>query len=356
MFRRRSRLYLLLLITGYAIIALVYQGYSRLPVQRDSVESYVNSSQPGSALDIQILSESNYLSGSLIFLEQRSQPNYRIMQFDFSSQSLNSIFDIPRGALLYQITASPDSQSLLMSYSPPSENITPTHNGLYRLSLVEDNPEPELILDAVEDNFFAYPQWSSDSDYIYYVVYSTTGNNRNRRRIERLHVMSGNIEILVEDASLPALNQDNSEFAYVHINPQTDERSIRLLNLIDNAEREIVSVGDYPDLDSPVFKGDDLYFAVLDIEIQDAGRIGAMVSAHNDHNQPADWFRLTVTRGDIEQVTNSGLVLKSGAFSNDGHYLASVSTLGVYITDLTDNSTEHILRSRAIRSLIWLDE
>lgn len=356
MFRRGSRLYLLLLISGYAIIALVYQGYSRLPAQRDSVESYIDSSQPVSALDVQILADTGYLSGSLIFLEQRGQPYYRILQFDFASQSLHSIFDIPSGALLYQISASPDNQSLLMSYSPPSENVTPTHNGLYRLNLRNDNPEPELILVAPENNFFAYPQWSSDGNSIYYVVYSTTGDNRNRRRIEGLNVLSGEIEFMLDDATLPALNRDNSVLAYIHINPQTDERSIRLLNLIDNIDSELVAVGDYPDLDSPLFNANDLYFAVLDVEVGDARRIGAVVYAHNDHNQPADWFRFTISTGDIEQITDTELVLKSGAFSNSGRYLASVSTLGVYITDLSDSSTEHILRSRAIRSLIWLDE
>lgn len=357
MTRRQHRLFRYVLVMGLMAVAFAYWGYSRVRPSRDTVESLVESAQPQSALDVQVILATENLSGKFIFLEQRSQPDYRLLQFDPSTKSLTTVFDIPRGGLVYQIGLASDNDQLLMTYTPPSAGNTtnPDHNGIYTLNLTIEDDQPTLILDAPQsDTYYAYPQWGMDGESIYYVVYSTIGDNKHRRRIEQFFPATGDIEVIVENATLPSLHTNGRQLTYIYIDSETEKRSLRTINLVDNVDEELVSSDAYPDLDTPLLYEDILYFAVLKEAPQGNLRGNGVVNAHGNHNQPADWYMLTDDTNIPQQVTNEEFVLLFGASSPDGKYLSSVTSLGVYITDLASGETSQILKSRAIRSLVWI--
>lgn len=293
------------------------------------------------------------LTGTLVFVEERGAPNYRIAALDLATGAQRTVLAVPADAVVYQIAPGSDSDSIIVTYSaPPAAQVNPgvayDRSGIYRLELI-DGRLTRLLGDDQAGTYYAHPQLAADALY-----YEIRQPGSGARRIERADLGTRRASLLADGATMPIAG--TAGVAYLRLNPHTQARSLWLA-APDGEHRELVAEGAFADLDTPVFTPDGraIYFtAPAEAPRQSwlERAFGARTaSAHGNHALPAAWQRLDLgDPGAPQPIAGEPTVTLDAAFN--GATLGVVGPDGFSIIERGRNRL--IVRSRAMRSFVWL--
>jgi hypothetical protein len=326
------------------------------PLAREQVENLLAGAQPLTAFGLTLQAENMAgLSGSLFFIEQRAQPNYRLAQLNFATGQISTTLAIPAGGLVYQVGQSTDSQQLLLAYSaPPAANQPPyQQNGLYSLDVGTANLV-RVLGDDVANVYYAYPQQRGDN--FYYVVYE---RGQSSRRIEVYNRRDSQRQVLLENATRPTLSADGQWLAYLSLNPETGARALWALHMASGQSQRLVSEQAFPDLDHPLLAADSawLYFAVPEsapVPSRQQPWWGGYrpTLAHGNHNLPMQWYRVAVGQSAASPTRLSHEATIALAGDLNGQQLGVATPTGFYV--LRRGQLIPIIQSRALGAFAWL--
>ncbi|HYF64054.1 MAG TPA: hypothetical protein VD886_14630, partial [Herpetosiphonaceae bacterium] len=258
------------------------------------------------------------LTGTLVFVEERGAPNYRIAALDLASGAQRAALAIPAEAVVYQIAPASDPDSVIVTYSaPPAAQANPgaayDRSGIYRLSLL-DGSLARILGDDQAGTYYAHPQLTADA--LYYDLHQPAAGVR---RIERYDLRTRRVSLLADGATMPIAGA--AGVAYFRLNPQTQARSLWLAASAGE-HRELVAEGAFADLDTPVLAPDGrtLYFSAPAAAPEQSWlerAFGARAAgAHGNHARPASWQRLDLAAGGAPQpVAGEPRVALDAAFN-----------------------------------------
>ncbi|MGZ9235597.1 MAG: TolB family protein, partial [Anaerolineales bacterium] len=114
------------------------------------------------------------LTGKLVYLSSTMEGDKiasQVQMLDLATGSIATIFRVSP-AWVYYATVSPDSKTLVISYSPPRESNSSSSRSLYVIPL--DSPaEPQpLFMPPTPGDRYTQAEWSPDGRFIYYVHYN----------------------------------------------------------------------------------------------------------------------------------------------------------------------------------------
>jgi hypothetical protein len=302
-----------------------------------------------------IVGDAPALPGTLVFVEERGAPNYRIAALDLASGAQRTVLPIPADAFVYQLAPGRERSSIIIAYSaPPATQVSPgaayDRSGIYSLDLT-DGSLTRILGDDRAGAYYAHPQLTAGA--LYYELHQPAAGVR---RIERYDPDTRRISLLADGATLPLAG--SAGVAYFRLNPNTQARSLWLA-APDGNHRELVAEGTFSDMDTPVFAPDGraIYFTV---PAEAPGQswleraFGARsASAHGNHSLPARWQRLDLSPpaiGTAQPVAGEPSVTLDAAFN--GATLGIVGPEGFSIIERGRHRL--IVRSRAMRSFVWL--
>jgi Tol biopolymer transport system component len=152
-------------------------------------------------------------------------------------------------------------------------------------------------------------------------------------QVERLHIPSGESEVLVTAAAWPRLSPDGTMLAYV-----TDSNEFTISEPDGSNPRVLeLPTERFPAVDAPLFSpdGTTLYFSVAAPEVLPVRSfwdrlMGVQVA--EAHNVPSDWWRMPSDgSGEPEQLTNLFEIGIYGDFGPAGNYIAFITSTGVNV-------------------------
>jgi Tol biopolymer transport system component len=300
------------------------------------------------------------LTGKLIFIQwQNGKQN--LTTLDLATNELSVLFAVPDKGWLSQADVSPDGNQVVLAYAPPpTEGARFGYSSLY-LVLADGVTEPRpLLTQSNPAELFFNPVWSPDSRYIYYshavpdeenlLSYVTT--------LERFDYITGEVNVIVENAIWPRLSPDGNRLAYVTFDPVTLENTLQVTD-DDGANVVTVLPADaFPAVDAPLFAPDSqtLYFSALPptpVTVSWVERLmGVKVAAA--HDAPSDWWRISLAGGTPERLTTLDDMGLYGDFSPDGRYLAFVSDTGLYLMNPDGSGLLRLIETSAANALSWI--
>jgi Tol biopolymer transport system component len=298
--------------------------------------------------------------GHLYFILQEPR-RQALMRHDLATDSTISLFEVPENAWLSHMAASPDGSQIAMTYAPsPGENeIQFGYSSLYLL-LADGRSEPRLLIErTAEQEVFFNPTWSSDGAWLYYshVTPIDEATFTFSTNLERLELATGTVEVLAENGIWPRVSPDGRFLTYVHIDRDSLAAELVLAESDGRNPTVIVPLDRFVTLDAPFFSADGawLYFSAVAEQTSSARwwerLLGIEVAAA--HNLPSRWWRLPVTGGEPEPLTEEARVGQYGALSPDGRSIAFSSQSGIYLMQPDGSAVQLLLDQSAADSLTW---
>lgn len=298
-------------------------------------------------------------NGSIVFIEERGQPDFRLAKFDLETKNVTTVFQIPEGGWVYQVdAANTGNQQLVMSYTKPSEEMKFDRSGIYLLDISNADAQAELLVGSDEAFVYYYdPVFSVDNEYVYYMVSDSV--NRSLR-LERINLVTKAIDLIAENALWPKVSPDGTSIVYLAINQETSARSLIKAELDSSNPQTLISENQLPDLDLPFFSADGewVYVSVPNTETEEASiwqnllGVAGMAYAHGNHDVPSDWWRVSIQGDEFEQVNQESVIHYFGDMS-ETDTLGFTANKGFYIFD--GEESKLILSSRTVRAFTWLN-
>lgn len=286
-----------------------------------------------------------------------------LIEIERESGAKQPIFQIPVNGWLASFDlffAEADGGQFVLAYAPPppAGEINFGFTSLYLMN--QDGSSMDLLLAPTEDQeFFFNPTWSADGQTVYFshvlpldreaYTFSTT--------LERLHLPTGQIDLIAEESIWPQISPDGTMLAYVHIESGTLANTLMLAEPDGANARELVGGDLFTAVDAPVFSPDNqmIYFSAAEPA---AARLwwekvfGVQVAAA--HNLPSDWYRVPVTGGAPERLTEIDGVGLYGRFVLSGLPLfAFASQEGLYEMTGDGTNVTKWLEGTFTDSLAW---
>ena len=299
-------------------------------------------------------------TGSIFYILQEPR-RQALMRYDFSSDSSQTLFEVPTNAWLSHMAVSPDGSQIALTYAPsPGENeIQFGYSSLYLL-LADGRSEPRLLIErTAEQEVFFNPTWSPDGQYIYYSHVTPLDEEAFTfsTALERLDVASGTVDLLAEDGIWPRLSPDGRSLAYIHID--TDSLAAELVVADSEGSNPTVLVprDRFVTLDTPFFSADGqwLYFSAVAEQTSSLSWWERLLGIEiaSAHNLPSLWWRLSLSGGEPEPVTTEARVGQYGTVSPDGRFLAFSAQSGIFLMQPNGTDIRQLLDISAADSLGW---
>lgn len=266
------------------------------------------------------------------------QEKQNLLRLNLETGQQTTVFDPPENAWLSDTAVSPDGTQIVMAYGPPPEEgqVQFGFTDLY-LMPIDGSAEPIPMLERQENSeTFFNISWPLD-DYIYYAHFAPNiddlGSIVYISQVERLHVPSNEVEILVPAAAWPRLSSDGTMMAYV-----TDSNEFTISDPDGSNPRVIeLPTTRFPAVDAPLFSPDDqyIYFSAVAPEVQPVFNFWDWlmgVKVASAHNVPSDWWRIPVDgSGSPVQITNLFELGMYGDFGPNGDYIGFITSSGVQV-------------------------
>ncbi len=280
------------------------------------------------------------LGGRLVMLRQLPE-GQAVQILDMSSGDVETVFQAPQFAWVTGAEAAVERNELILAYaSPPGQG--GAQSGFTELSLLPlEGGELALIVGRTKDKeAFSAPQWDPGGQFIYFNYYEIQGEGQTEAQysVGRQAFPGGELEILVGNAIWPRLSADGARLVYVTSVAGVEENELYLLDLstADSQPQEIDLPQEFSIVDAPLFSPDGqmIYFSAQSPEEpaplswleQLAG-----VQVARAHNVPSDWWRVPVSGGEPERLTEIFLSGMYAVFSPDGGHLAFISNTGLHV-------------------------
>lgn len=286
------------------------------------------------------------LTGTLYYI--RINPGQQFLaRYDFENGRSQNIHPIPEGGWVSYAALSPDGTQMALGYAPPP---SPTqtlfgYSRLYLLPLVADEPVLLVEPDDPQELFFN-PNWSPDGRSLYYIhiIPDTTASLGYTLHLSRYDLETAVTIQLIPDALWARVSDNGQQIVYIPYRGESHE-----LVLTDrNGEngRILIEDGRFEAMDAPIFSpdGEWIYFSAVEWpEPLSLWQRWLGVQAASAHDIPSDWWRIPVSGGEPERLTELNLVGLYGDFVGNGRYLAFASRSGLFLLDTADMSVTQLL-------------
>jgi Tol biopolymer transport system component len=303
--------------------------------------------------------ETDELSGYLYYI--RINPGQQFLaRYDFENGRSQNIFPIPEGGWVSYAALSPDGAQMALGYAPPP---TPTQTlfGYSRLYLLPlDGDEPVLLVEPDDPReLYFNPTWSPDGRSLYYIhiIPDEAARLGYTLHLSRFDLETAVTTQLIPDALWARISGDGQQLAYIPYRGQSHELLVADAN--GQNGRILIEDGRFEAMDAPLFSldGEWIYFSAVEWPepLSWWSRWSGTESAAA-HDIPSDWWRIPVSGGEPERLTELNLVGLYGDFVGNGRYLAFASRSGLYLLDTIDMNVTQLLGVMAGNALSYEDE
>jgi Tol biopolymer transport system component len=343
MMRKKTMLSLLILIAG--ILSACSSG---------SVPSKTLSDLPGSGF-----------KGKLLLLELVGNTN-KIVELDLASGELNDLFQVPDSGWLTSARLSPDSQQIVLAYTPPPGRTTQDYNTDLFLMPADASSEPQPLLtrqDLHHESLFD-PVWASDGKAILFTrLYpnqaTPAGPSPYQTDIAQV-TLDGEVKVLVQkNASGARISPDGSRIVYLHSDPLSLNTEL-VLATANGSEATVLFKSDKnAPIDDHIFSldGSQVIFSMVNANrIVRRSWLEALMGVEiaSAHNLPSDWYTVSTTGGKPQRVTHINNFGMAAALSPDGKQIAFTSATGLYLMNLDGSNIFHITDRVFSGSVDWI--
>jgi Tol biopolymer transport system component len=297
-------------------------------------------------------------SGKLIFT-QLEPGELNLVQMDVDSGDVTTLFAVPDNAWLAFTDVSPDHNQILMAYAPapPPGEIQFGYTNLYTMLLGDGSAPRPLVPELSTDEILFDPVWSPDGRTIYYShVVPDDNSNGFVTYLERLDNETGEQTIVADDAIWPRSSPDGTQLAYVTVDPETAAQALIVADADGTNPVSLLPPEMFEAADVPFFSPDGtmVYFSGATAAEQSWWDQLLGVKIASAHNLPSDWWRVPVTGGTPERITDIDDVGLFGTFSPDGRSIAYISQSGVYLMNPDGTDRRQLLETTAVGGISWI--
>lgn len=300
------------------------------------------------------------LSGQLYYTGFIGPRQQSLIRLDMPEGKETNIFVPPEDSLLREVVVSPDGDQLLLAYSPPPEEgeVQFGYADLYIMPADGSMaPSPMFQEDDPSAAYF-HISWPED-DLVYYARFGPSVDDEGTitflSQIERMHISSGQRDVLVPDASWPKVSRDGTMLAYV-----TKENDFLLAGADGSNPRPILKQETFSAVDAPLFSPDNslICFSAVLPEIASLPSIWdrlMSVRVARAHNVPSDWWCVPVDgSGDPLRLTNLNAIGIYGDFDESGEHFAFLTTEGVFMMNPDGSDLIQLSEGAAIGTIDWV--
>lgn len=305
-----------------------------------------------------------------LVVDARAAPDHAVRTVSADGNRTRSLFDAPPFSRIHQAVMTPDGGQLVMAYTPPPRDGTGffDHSAIYRLDLVDqragEGVEPvRWFGQSTAGVFLLEPALAPDGSSVFFVrveKFSLAGPSLEKITLERYDVATAAISQLLPNAIWPRVSPDGALLTFIGLNPVTRERGLFVSATDGSALRELVPIGRYLDIDTPVFSRDGrwVYFTIASEGAQSSlfqwqGLIGT-AHAHADHNTPSQWWRVAVDGGRPEALGSERAIILHGDRSPDDEQLLYSTREGVFVQQLPHGDRQRVLAKGEYATVQWL--
>ena len=194
---------------------------------------------------------------------------------------------------------------------------------------------------------FGWPAWAADGSWLFFqrddqrsppTAFAGQSAVRYPSRIERFQTSNRLRQVVVDDARQPALSPDDSQLAFVRSSAQGTALLERSLVSDSSENRELVSMGAFPDLAYPRFspRGDQIAFMAAAPLATSPPLLGAFLSVRTAYAHGLPWdLWLIDADGSNHQLAALGADDPSLSWSPDGKQIFVYGGAGSFLVDAT---------------------
>jgi Tol biopolymer transport system component len=306
------------------------------------------------------------LQGQLIYLRY-NETGQQLMKFDLETGEQKILFQAPSDAWVTGASVSPNGDQILLAYAPPPAD-GQIQSGYSDLSLVPfegaETPQPVLARSQELESYWN-PLWAPDGNAIFfnYFIPDESLEAGARYEVGRVPLSGGESELLVGDAIWPRLSSDGRWLVYVTFNPLVDINKLFVLDVQAGGSQpvEVVLPDGFPIIDAPLFSPDGtmIYFSAqssdVPLSLSWLGRLMG-VEVARAHSVPSDWWRVPISGGEPERLTE---IFETGLyadFSPNGGHLAFISDTGLHVMKPDGSELVTLLEENNLfGTLEWID-
>lgn len=308
------------------------------------------------------------LTGSLIYLNSTMEGDAltsNIQMLDLATGELATIFSVSSG-WIYYATVSPDTKTLVISYSPPGQASSPSARSLYTLPLDRSAETQPLFKPPTAADRYTQAEWSPDGTYIYYAHYNQEALAEAQvfedYDLSRMNYLTGEQEKIFEHAFWPRLSPDSSRLVYISLEPDSGRNELFVANA-DGSNPQRVNLSGPQALeiiDAPIFLPDGSSILFSAPEPSQSYQPNFLerwmgVQVVKAHSVPSDWWSVPVTGGAATRLTNLQTINLFASISPDQQHIASLSGEGIFVMNLDgSNLTQLISDSRVHGTVSWI--
>jgi hypothetical protein len=314
------------------VVGVRYRMDNSVPVLPDTKTTF--------SLDLEVIATMDH--DVVYAVEQRSRPGYRILSFDPATGGVETVFTVPKDAIIYGIALRPDGKSLAVAYSP---DFSINGSGLWTLDL--DTRRMSEVTPAMKDVYLTDPAWSADSRSMLATRVDRTGQD-DSLDIAQVALADGGVDIIVNDGIAPTLV--GGIMFYLTVDHNQARRSIGVLGRSGESSTIVIGEGEF-DLDHLLAGADpeSLRFAVLDAGNSGGLALGQSAQAHGNHDIPSTWWDVSTrhlpTGESSAEATKLEPIVVYDAVSTGTDIVYATKT-GLSIAD---SARTDLIKSRAIR-------
>jgi len=319
--------------------------------------------------------------------------NQGIQQVNLATGETRVAFVPPEDGWLTAADTSADGQWLALAYAPPPPEgeVQLGYTSIYLMpgDCAERPPgcnagDLTVAVDRIEPHeaYFS-PLWSPAGDYLYLAHFTPSDSETSspfKYTLERVRVINGAPEgapeVVLDDALWPAITADGGRMVYVYSDPDDFTNHLRLVNLGDTTQEELIGPEAFDALDAPFFSRDGtrVYFSAVGegpgvsraepvarlppwldwlTGVGNAAAAGAERPA--EHNVPSDWWVMPVAGGTptrLTQVYDTGMF---GDISPAGEHIAYISATGLYVIRSDGGDLQRLLDLAGFGTLEWIE-
>lgn len=298
------------------------------------------------------------LTGRLIFLKYEGDMRQSLVKFDLVSGALTTLFDPPDQGRLSNAAISPDGTQIVMIYAPPAlDRPGPGDTGLYLMSA--DGSQAPTLLRQNKQEWFVTPIWSPDGKYIYYAHFVQRASlNVSDYTIERMAYPGGQSEVVLENALWPSLSPDGSKLAYLSFDPTNFDQMLKVAEADGANSRLLIPADTFTIIDDHFFSPNDdtlIFGAPTEFTAAEPSWLERLLNVQtaSAHSFPSDWWRVSVTGGPPDRLTQISSIGLYGAFAPDGAHIAFIDLFGVYVMNPDGTKILRLLDLTATGMLQW---
>ncbi len=308
------------------------------------------------------------LTGKLIYLSGTRENDIvsgSIQMLDLVSGDLATIFSMPR-VWFHYATLSPDTNSVVMSYTPSPQSGFSSDRILYSMPLGGSVAPQPLFTPPTPDDRYIQAEWSSDGQYLYFVHYNT--NRRQEGQLDpvydilRMQYPDGQPEQIADHAFWPRVSSDSTKIVYITVDPETAANGLIVANADGSDPQPVKLSAPIPVeiIDAPIFSpdGQSILFSVPSqaptSQLQWFEKLLGFQVARA-HDVPSDWWSVPITGGVPTQLTNIQTINLFASISPDKKRIASLSGEGLFVMDLDGSNLTQLVSDPEVHGTVsWI--